>query len=65
MPGTRSSGFSAETIAQCGWDSVTVDMQHGAQDYHSMVSCFRAMDKHPVTPLVRCRGTSPASSASF
>ena len=26
------SGFSAEVIAQCGFDSVTVDMQHGVQD---------------------------------
>ena len=23
------SGFSAEVMAQCGWDSVTVDMQRG------------------------------------
>jgi hypothetical protein len=23
------SGFSAEVMAQCGWDSVTVDMHHG------------------------------------
>ena len=28
------SGFSAEVMAQCGFDSVTVDMQHGVQDYH-------------------------------
>ena len=27
------SGFSAEVMAQCGFDSVTVDMQHGVQDY--------------------------------
>ena len=27
------SGFSAEVMAQCGWDSITVDMQHGVQDY--------------------------------
>ena len=25
------SGFSAEVMAQCGWDSVTVDMQHGCR----------------------------------
>ncbi len=37
------SGFSAEVIAQCGFDSVTVDMQHGVQDYQSMVQCFQAM----------------------
>ena len=53
------NGFSAETMAQCGWDSVTVDMQHGVQDYHSMVTCFQAMDKHPVTPLVRVPWNEP------
>src|SRR5947209_14421190 len=47
------SGFSAEVIAQCGFDSVTVDMQHGVQDYLSMVQCFQAMNGHPVTPMVR------------
>ena len=31
----------AEVIAQCGFDSVTVDMQHGVQDYQSMVQCSR------------------------
>src|SRR5947209_12175616 len=47
------SGFSAEVMAQCGWDSVTVDLQHGVQDYLSMVHCFQAMQAHPVTPLAR------------
>ncbi|TXL73949.1 2,4-dihydroxyhept-2-ene-1,7-dioic acid aldolase [Vineibacter terrae] len=53
------NGFSAETMAQCGWDSVTVDMQHGVQDYQSMVHCFQAMDRHPVTPLVRVPWNEP------
>ena len=53
------SGFSAEMIAQCGFDSVTVDMQHGVQDYLSMVQCFQAMDKHPVTPMVRVPWNEP------
>jgi len=47
------SGFSAEVMAQCGFDAVTVDMQHGIQDYMSMVQCFQAMQPHPVTPMVR------------
>ena len=60
MAGSPSrSGFSAEVMAQCGWDSVTVDMQHGVQDYHSMVACFQAMDQHPVTPLVRVPWNEP------
>jgi 4-hydroxy-2-oxoheptanedioate aldolase len=53
------SGFSAEVMAQCGFDSVTVDMQHGVQDYLSMVQCFQAMNGHPVTPLVRVPWNEP------
>ena len=53
------SGFSAEVIAQCGFDSVTVDMQHGVQDYQSMVECFRAMERHAVTRLVRVPWNEP------
>ncbi|MGA2129117.1 MAG: aldolase/citrate lyase family protein [Xanthobacteraceae bacterium] len=53
------SGFSAEVMAQCGFDSVTVDMQHGVQDYQSMVQCFQAMNGHPITPLVRVPWNEP------
>ncbi len=53
------SGFSAEVIAQCGFDSVTVDLQHGVQDYQSMVECFQAMTAHPVTPMVRVPWNEP------
>src|SRR4051794_33379521 len=53
------SGFSAEVMAQCGWDSVTVDLQHGVQDYLSMVQCFQAMQPHPVTPMVRVPWNEP------
>src|SRR5208282_6167742 len=53
------SGFSAEVLAQCGFDSVTVDLQHGVQDYLSMVQCFQAMHAHPVTPMVRVPWNEP------
>jgi 4-hydroxy-2-oxoheptanedioate aldolase len=53
------SGFSAEVMAQCGWDSVTVDMQHGVQDYLSMIQCFQAMDRYPITPMVRVPWNEP------
>jgi len=53
------SGFSAEMMAQCGFDSVTVDLQHGVQDYLSMVHCFQAMQAHPVTPMVRVPWNEP------
>jgi 4-hydroxy-2-oxoheptanedioate aldolase len=53
------NGFSAEVIAQCGFDSVTVDMQHGVQDYQSMIQCFQAMQAHPITPMVRVPWNEP------
>ena len=53
------SGFSAEVMAQSGFDSVTVDMQHGAQDFQSMLQCFQAMQAHPVTPMVRVPWNEP------
>lgn len=53
------SGFTAEVMAQAGWDSVTVDMQHGVQDYISMVACFQSMQSHPVTPMVRVPWNEP------
>ena len=53
------SGFSAEVMAQCGFDSVTVDMQHGVQDYQSMIQCFQAMERHPVARMVRVPWNEP------
>ncbi len=53
------SGFAAECMAQCGWDTLTVDLQHGVQDYMSMVACFQAIGAHPVTPMVRVPWNEP------
>jgi 4-hydroxy-2-oxoheptanedioate aldolase len=53
------NGFSAEMMAQAGWDSVTVDLQHGVQDYMSLVTCFQAMQAHPVLPMARIPANEP------
>jgi 4-hydroxy-2-oxoheptanedioate aldolase len=53
------SGFAAEVMAQAGWDSVTVDMQHGIQDYMSTVACFQGMQPHNVLPMVRVPWNEP------
>ena len=53
------NAFSAEMYAQAGWDSVTVDMQHGVQDYLSCVACFQGMARAPVTPMVRVPWNEP------
>jgi 4-hydroxy-2-oxoheptanedioate aldolase len=54
------SAFSAEVMASCGWNSVTVDLQHGVQDYLSMIACFQALQAHPVTRLVRVPVNEPS-----
>jgi 4-hydroxy-2-oxoheptanedioate aldolase len=53
------SGFTAEVMAQAGWDSITVDMQHGVQDYTTMVACFQAAQSYPATQMVRVPWNEP------
>ena len=53
------SAFSAELYSQAGWDSVTVDMQHGVQDYLSCVACFQGIHPSGATPMVRVPWNEP------
>ena len=53
------NGFTAEIMAQAGWDSLVVDLQHGIQDYQSMVQCFQAIQGHPPMPMVRIPWNEP------
>jgi 4-hydroxy-2-oxoheptanedioate aldolase len=53
------NAFSAEMYSRAGWDSVTVDMQHGVQDYLSCVACFQGMASSGVTPMVRVPWNEP------
>lgn len=55
MPG----GFAAEAVAGQGWDSVTIDTQHGLIGYSEMVAMLQAVAASPVTPLVRVSWNAP------
>lgn len=46
-------GFAAELMAACPWDSLTVDMQHGAQDYASLLACLQATGPRGLPVLAR------------
>lgn len=46
-------GFSAEVMAHCGWDSLTIDMQHGLVDYQTATAMLTAISTTNVAPLVR------------
>ncbi len=47
------SAISAEQLAAQGWDSLTVDQQHGQADHAAMVAIFTAISTTDATPLVR------------
>ena len=44
--------FTAEIMAAQGYDSVTIDAQHGALDYSAVLSMLQAMRASGVTPMV-------------
>ena len=53
------NGFSAETMAHQGWDSLTVDMQHGVVDYQAMVTMLQAISTTETVPVVRVPWLEP------
>ena len=52
-------GFSAETMAHQGWDSITVDLQHGVTHYDTAVECLRAITTTSTVPLARAPWNEP------
>lgn len=46
-------GFLAEVMASLGWDSLTIDMQHGMISEADMLAMLQAISTTPITPLVR------------
>lgn len=53
------SSYSAELIASCGFDAVTVDLQHGMIDFGLAVPMLQAISATAATPLVRPSGSDP------
>ena len=52
--------FSAETMAHQGWDSLTIDMQHGVIDYQSSVEMLTAISTTDTVPILRVPWLDPA-----
>ena len=53
------NSFSAETMAHQGWDSLTIDMQHGVIDYAAMVTMLQAVSTTATVPIVRVPWLEP------
>jgi 4-hydroxy-2-oxoheptanedioate aldolase len=52
-------GFAAETMAHQGWDTLTIDLQHGVVDYAAMVTMLQAISTTPTVPIVRVPWLEP------
>jgi 4-hydroxy-2-oxoheptanedioate aldolase len=55
------NGFSAETMAHQGWDTLTIDMQHGVVDYQAMVGMLQAIATTKTEAVVRVPWLDPAA----
>ncbi len=53
------SSFATETMAHQGWDSLTIDMQHGMVDYQAMVGMLQAISTTDTVPVVRVPWLEP------
>jgi len=53
------SSFSAETMAHQGWDTLTIDLQHGMVDYQAMVPMLQAISTTDTVPVVRVPWLEP------
>jgi 4-hydroxy-2-oxoheptanedioate aldolase len=54
------NAFVAELIADCGYDAVTVDLQHGLFSIESALPMLQAISTTRAVPLVRCSGNNLA-----
>ncbi|CAN7676580.1 MULTISPECIES: HpcH/HpaI aldolase family protein [unclassified Variovorax] len=53
------NSFSAETMAHQGWDSLTIDLQHGVVDYQAMLPMLQAISTTNTVPVVRVPWLEP------
>ena len=54
------SSFSAEVMANQGFDSLTVDMQHGVIDYQVAVTMLQGISTTGAMPMARVPWNDPA-----
>ena len=53
--------FSAEVMAHQGWDTLTIDLQHGVIDYQAMVGMLQAISTTATVPIVRVPWLEPGA----
>lgn len=54
------SSYSAELMAHQGWDSVTIDLQHGPVDFQVALTMLQAISTTEAVPMARVPWNDPA-----
>lgn len=57
---SSGSGYAAEVLSHAGFDSVTIDAQHGMFGRETVVALLQAVSVGPATPLVRPSSSNAA-----
>ena len=53
------NSFSAETMAHQGWDTLTIDLQHGTNEMSNVLPMLQAISQTDVVPFVRVNWNNP------
>ena len=56
-----ASPFSAEVVAQCGFDWACIDLQHGLAGLETAAPMLQAISLSGIPPLVRVPANEPGS----
>lgn len=57
---SNGNAYTAEVLGHCGYDCVTIDVQHGMFGVESAIACLQAVSATPAIPMVRCRSLDSA-----
>lgn len=57
---TIPSAWTAELMANIGYDALTIDMQHGLADFQMTLSMLQAISTTPTVPLIRLPWNEPS-----
>ena len=54
-----SNSFTAEAMSNMGWDTLTIDLQHGQHDYFSSISMIQSISSSKAVPFARVPWNEP------
>lgn len=53
------NSFTAEAMAKMGWDTITIDLQHGQNDYLTSIAMVQAISNSKCIPFARVPSNDP------